>query len=178
MQVWHGQLFIQDHTFLLELKPESRLQTPEQTTGQSSRYIHDLSASPLLLSSEWNDRQISAADHINPVRAGSWDGEMHSRFKAPPSSPQVVSCHNAPGERVRADSHGVLCKANTADRHGPSWWSAPRCSWGDPGPSAGEQTLLQCATEEHEVERANSCEYSCGEVFPMKLYNKQLRERS
>lgn len=29
---------------------------------------------------------------------------MHSRFKAPPSSPQVISCHNVPRERDRADT--------------------------------------------------------------------------
>lgn len=55
--------------------------------------IWDPSASPLLASSKWNDTQTIAAGQINPVRAGSWEDEMHSRFKAPPSSPQVISCH-------------------------------------------------------------------------------------
>lgn len=129
------------------VRAETRTTTPDirkdYKTWDNPPGIYDPSASPLLLaSSKWNDTQMIAAGQINPVRAGSWEDEMHSRFKAPPSSPQVISCHNVPRERDRADSCWELCKANTADRCGPSWCSAPRCSWGDWGPSAGEQTGL------------------------------------
>lgn len=104
--------------------------------------IHDPTASPLIPSSKWNDAQTIAAGQINPVRAGSWEDEVHSRFKAPPSSPQVISCHNVPRERDKADSGWELCKANTADRRGPSWSFVPRCSSGDWGPPAHKQILL------------------------------------
>lgn len=113
----HGQLFNQDCTFLSGLKPEPELQTRLRDNPPG---IYDLSASPLLASSKWNDTQMIAAGQINPVRAGSWEDEMHSRFKAPPSSPQVISCHNVPRQRDREDSRWELCKANTADRCGPS----------------------------------------------------------
>lgn len=86
-------------TFLSGLKPESGVQTQKKITG-----ICNVSASPLLVSSKWNNTQMIAAGQINPVRAGSWEDEMHSRFKAPPSSPQVISCYNVPRERDRAGS--------------------------------------------------------------------------
>lgn len=103
-----------------------------------------------------------AAGQINPVRAGYWEDEMHLRFKAPPLSPQVISCHNVPRERDRADSHWKLCKDNAAGRRGPSSCSAPRCSWVDWAHPQASRLLclsnLQFTTAKHKAARANSCE--------------------
>lgn len=117
-----------------------------------------------------------AAGQINPVRARSREDEMRLRFKAPPSSPQVISCHNAPRERDRADSPWKLCKASAADRRGPSWCSAPRCSWGDWGPCASQQAPLPLSPTVHSSKARGSeswllSAYSCAEVSPAVLYN-------
>ncbi|XP_077030110.1 uncharacterized protein LOC143693356 [Agelaius phoeniceus] len=68
-------------------------------TRQSSKHRWSECIPLRLASSKCNDPQMIAAGQINPVRAGSREDEMHLRFKAPPSSPQVISCHNAPRER-------------------------------------------------------------------------------
>lgn len=116
-----------------------------------------------------------AAGQINPVRAGYWEDEMRLRFKAPPLSPQVISCHNVPRERDRADSHWKLCKANAAGRRGPSSCSAPRCSWGDGAHPQASRLLclsnLQFTTAKHKAARANLWTHSCAEVSPAMLYS-------
>lgn len=175
--MWRGQFFTQDHTFLsgLNQNQESRHQ---KRLRDNPPGIHDLSAPPLLLvSSKWDDTQMIAAGQINPVRAGSWEDEMHSRFKAPPSSPQVISCHTVPRERDRADSRWELRKANTAERQ--TWpilmfcaqvqlgWLRSICRRADASADP-TRSSRQKSTSWRELTPGN---YSCGDLFSVMPYH-------
>lgn len=167
--------------------PRSRIFFQGWNQNQESRHqkrlrvsppsVCDLRASPLrLVSSKCNDPQMIAAGQINPVRAGSREDGIHLRFKAPPSSPQVISCHSAPQEKDRADSRWKLCKATVAGRRGPSWCSAPRCSWGDRGPSTAQQPPVPLWPAVHSSKAQGGESWllwtsSCAEVSPARLYN-------
>lgn len=126
--------------------------------------IYDPSASPLLLvSSKWNDTQMIAAGQINPVRAGSWEDEMHSRFKAPPSSPQVISCHiRCQGKEIEQIVAGSYARpTQLIDVAHPDVLHPGAAGVTEVHLQASRllcRSDLQFTTERHEVARANSCE--------------------